>query len=309
MNLLRTEVLGTKTGTLKYVLVTPARNEEGFIEQTIKSVVTQTALPVKWVIVSDGSTDGTNEIVSKYCALYSWIEGMFLPLRTGRHFAGKVHAFNAGYQRIQNLHYDVLGSLDGDISLDDPEYFAFLLERFTVDPQLGVAGTPFAEDGKTYDYRFSSTTHVSGACQLFRKECFQAIDGYQALPMGCIDLVANTNARMLGWKTQCFLEKRSTHQKKSQSFKHMTAQQAFQSGYVDYLIGVDLMWQALRGVNLLRRPGTMLQGTALFGGFVWGLITRAEKPVSKAFVVFRRREQRQSLRKLIRGFFDWGRRD
>ena len=171
------------TNPLRLVLITPARNEAEFIEKTINSVIKQSIRPVKWVIVSDGSIDDTNEIVAKYCDRYSWVEAVFLPLRRERHFAGKVHAFNAGYQKIQNLDYDVLGSLDGDISFDDPDYFAFLLEKFTADPQLGVAGTPFAEEGKTYDYRFSSRTHVSGACQLFRKECFQAIRGYQALPM------------------------------------------------------------------------------------------------------------------------------
>src|SRR5271169_2007500 len=85
---------------LKYVVITPARNEAQFIELTLKSVTNQTALPRKWVIVSDGSTDGTDDIVKKYVARYPWIELVRMPERTERHFAAKVHAFNAGYAKV-----------------------------------------------------------------------------------------------------------------------------------------------------------------------------------------------------------------
>src|ERR1700682_4730737 len=88
-----------------YVLITPAWNEAQYIEQTIKSVVAQTIRPLKWVIVSDGSTDGTDEIVRKYVAGYPWIELLQMPKRQERHFAGKVQAFNAGYARLAGLEY------------------------------------------------------------------------------------------------------------------------------------------------------------------------------------------------------------
>jgi len=84
-------------------LITPARNESQFIELTLKSVVGQTVLPLRWVIVSDGSTDGTDEIVARYAADFAWIELIRMPERKERNFAGKVHAFNAGYDRIKNL--------------------------------------------------------------------------------------------------------------------------------------------------------------------------------------------------------------
>src|SRR5689334_17637369 len=97
--------------TYRYVLITPARNEEAFIEQTIQSVIAQTVLPVRWVIVSDGSTDRTNDIVMKYTTRYEWIELVVQPARAERHFAGKVHAFNAGYERVQDLEFDIVGNL------------------------------------------------------------------------------------------------------------------------------------------------------------------------------------------------------
>src|SRR5271166_5699577 len=102
-----------------YVLITAARNEAQFIELTIKSVVSQTVRPRKWVIVSDGSTDGTDDIVSKYAAEYPWIELVRMPERRERHFAGKVHAFSAGYAKVRDLDYDVIGNLDADITFDE----------------------------------------------------------------------------------------------------------------------------------------------------------------------------------------------
>src|SRR4051812_1850927 len=101
-----------------YVIVTPARNEARSIECTLKSVVAQTVLPLKWVIVSDGSTDGTDEIVSQYTALYPWIELLRMPERKERNFAGKVVAFSAGYARLKDFEYQVIASLDGDISFE-----------------------------------------------------------------------------------------------------------------------------------------------------------------------------------------------
>src|SRR5258708_6185907 len=111
-----------------YVLVTPARNEAAFLELTVQSVVTQTVRPARWVIVSDGSTDGTDDIVKKYAAQHDWIELLRMRERRERHFAGKVHAFSAGYMRVKNVQYDVIGSLDGDVSFDE-DYFAFLLGK------------------------------------------------------------------------------------------------------------------------------------------------------------------------------------
>ena len=147
-----------------YVLITPARNEARLIEQTIQSVVCQTVLPLKWVIVSDGSSDGTDEIVERYAANYAWIELLRLPVRTERHFAGKVYAFNAGQARVEELPYEVIANLDADITFDS-EYFAFLLEKLTADSLLGVVGTPYVETNKeTYNYRYMSLDHVSGAC-------------------------------------------------------------------------------------------------------------------------------------------------
>ena len=134
---------------LTYILITPARNEADLIRVTLDSMVRQSAKPLRWVIVSDGSTDGTDEIVAEYAANYPWIELLRMPDRSERHFAGKAGAFAAGYNSIKGLPYEAIGSLDADISFD-PEYFAFLLARLEENPGLGGGGTPY-RDESTYD--------------------------------------------------------------------------------------------------------------------------------------------------------------
>src|SRR2546428_1680909 len=174
---------------LTYVVVTPARNEAKYIELALKSMLAQSVRPLKWVIVSDGSTDGTDEIVTQSASNTPWIELMRMPERRERNFAGKVHAFNAGYARMSDLDHDVMGNLDADITFNE-EYFEFLLRKFAENPRLGVAGTPFKDKSVQYDYRIVSDQHVSGACQLFRRECFEEIGGYMPSKAGGIDLLA-----------------------------------------------------------------------------------------------------------------------
>lgn len=112
-----------------YVLVTPARNEEAFIAKTIESVIRQTVLPMKWVIVNDGSTDSTGSIAAKYAASHNWIEVVNRPVRKERNFAAKVHAFNAGQEKLKNVQYEIIGNLDSDVALDE-DHFEFLLNKF-----------------------------------------------------------------------------------------------------------------------------------------------------------------------------------
>ena len=282
------------TDHYEYVLITPARNEEAFIGQTIESVVAQTVLPVKWVIVSDGSTDGTDDIVKEYTAKYQWIELVRMPERTERHFAGKVHAFNAGYERVQGLEYDIVGSLDADISFD-PEYFEFLLGQFVKNAKLGVAGTPFREGTTQYDYRFSRKEHVSGACQLFRRECFESIGGYVPIKAGAIDLTAVVTARMKGWKTETFIDKFCIHHRQMGTAKANIVLATFKSGYGDYQMGVHAVWQIFRSAYQMTRKPLILGGGLLMAGYLWAMIKRSPRPVSMEFVNFRRKEQMQWL--------------
>jgi len=282
-----------------YVLITPARNEVEFIELTLRSMVSQSVPPVKWVIVSDGSTDGTDEIVNRYVTTHPWIELLRMPERRERHFAGKVHAFNAGYDRVKNLQYDVIGSMDADISFDE-NYFSFLLGKLAENPELGLVGTPFKDDS-TYDYRFVSIEHVSGACQLFRRECFEEIGGYVPVKSGGIDHIAVLTARMKGWKTRTFTDKVCLHHRKMGSAERGALETKFRVGALDYALGGHPAWELFRAVYQMTRKPYVIGGVTLFAGYVFALVRREERPVSPELVTFRRHEQMRRLRKFLAG--------
>src|SRR4051812_47766077 len=117
-----------EASNLSFVVITPARNEVKFIEGTLQSMVAQTKLPLRWFIVSDGSTDGTDELVQKYMAQYPWIELLRMPERRDRQFAAKANAFNTAYAKAKSLEFDLIGSLDADLTFG-PDYFEFLLKQ------------------------------------------------------------------------------------------------------------------------------------------------------------------------------------
>ena len=287
------------SNNLEYVVITPARNEAQFIELTLKSVTSQTVLPLKWVIVSDGSTDGTDDIVKKYAARHPWIELVRMPERTERHFAGKVHAFNAGWARVRDAEYDVIVSLDADITFER-DYFSFLLEKLLADKALGLVGTPFRElSGETYDYRFVNIEHVSGACQVFRRECFEEVGGYTPVKGGSIDHIAVISARMKGWKTRTFLEKFCTHHREMGTAQVSVLKSRFKYGVKDYAIGNHPLWEAFRTIYQMKATPIALGGLAMGTGYVWAWLQQVPRPVSQELVAFHRREQMQRLQKFF----------
>jgi poly-beta-1,6-N-acetyl-D-glucosamine synthase len=286
----------------KYVLITPARNEAEFIELTLKSMVAQTVPPLRWIIVSDGSTDGTDDLARKYAMDYPWIELLRMPERQERHFAGKVYAFNAGLAKVADLPYDLIGNLDSDVSFDE-RYWEFLLGKFVENPHLGVAGTPFIEGTSQYDYRFTDVAHVSGQCQLFRRECFEEIGGYVPRKIGGIDLVAVMTARMKGWQTRSFLEERFVHHRPMNTATQHALLVPYRGGRGDYILGSHPVWEACRCVYQMTRPPFVVAGGLRLAGFLWAMLTRVEKDVSPEFVEFRRAEQMHRLGKFIIGLF------
>lgn len=288
-----------------YVLITPARNEEAFIELTIKSMIAQTVRPLKWVIVSDGSTDRTDEIVRQYLAQHNWIELVRMQNRGKRNFGGKVLSFNVGRELLKDLSYEVIGNLDADMSFE-VGLFEFLMSRFAENPRLGVAGAPFTEGNGTYDFRFSSLEHVSGACQLFRQECFEAINGYTPMEGGGIDVVAVMKARMKGWQTRTFPDYVCYHHRSMGSAKHSVLSAKFKLGQKDYMLGRHPLWQMFRCFYQMARHPLILGGGALLAGYWWAWLKRVERPVSRELVEFQRREQMLRLKKFLGRLLPFG---
>lgn len=284
---------------LPYVLITPAHNEEAFIEHTLRSITRQTLVPEKWVIVDDGSTDATASIVRAYLPAHPWIELLQMPRRRDRSFAAKVVSFDAGLGRVQGHPYEVLGNVDADTSFDD-DHFEFLLARFREDPALGVAGTVFEEAGYRSDTdSFEGQHHVAGQCQLFRRRCFEDIGGYTPHRAGGIDWMAVTTARMRGWKTRSFREKTFFHHRRLGTADRGAFAAMFSYGEKDYYLGGHPVWQLFRvGYRLTKRP-YLVGGLGLALGYTWAATRRTPRPVSPELMRFHRREQMAKLRAII----------
>lgn len=282
-----------------YALITAARNEAALIDQTLRSVVGQRAVPVRWVIVSDGSTDGTDEIVKRYARIHPWIELHRLETGPGRDFSRKVRAFNAGLERLGGVAHDIIGSVDADVSFDE-DYFEFLLQRFAETPDLGVAGTCYLENGRHYDFRFSSVDHVSGFCQLFRRQCFDAIGGFVAVADGGEDCIAATTARMMGWKTRTFVDKAAVHGRALGSASGAPRWKIWlRQGERDYAVGNLPQWEVARSIYQSTSGAGPLAGILLLAGYARRFAKRVPRPISDELMQFHRREQALRLRQVV----------
>jgi glycosyltransferase involved in cell wall biosynthesis len=285
---------------IPYVLITPARNEERFIEKLIESVIHQTVLPEKWVIVNDGSTDATASIVSRYVEKYDWMELLNLSPRRDRSFAAKVHAFNAGFERVKNLEFEVVGNLDSDLSFET-DYLEFLLNKFREDANLGVAGTIFREEGySSATDSFEGQNHVAGGCQLFRRRCFERIGGYVPNKAGGIDWIAVTTARMMGWTTRSFREKYFFHYRSLGTAERSLLASTFSYGEKDYYLGGHPLWELFRAAYRTTKKPYVVGGLVLYSGYLSAFLRRMDRPVSDELMRFHRKEQMRKLRAILK---------
>jgi biofilm PGA synthesis N-glycosyltransferase PgaC len=193
----------------------------------------------------------------------------------------------------------VIGSLDADLSFDE-NYFSFLLGKLVEDPSLGLVGTPFkGASNQTYDFNIVGLDHVSGACQLFRRECFEEIGGYTPVKLGGVDYIALITARMKGWKTRTFTEKALLHHREMGTAESGWKGAMFRNGVKDYAFGGHPLWEFFRVIYQMKsRP---LGGLILGAGYVSALVRRVERPIPREIVAFRRREQMQRLSRIIKG--------
>lgn len=283
-----------------YVLVTPACNEEQYVETTIRCVIAQTLPPAKWVIVSDGSTDHTDAIVGRYAAQHDWIELMQRPRQACRSFASMVKAFNVGYQSARLVRHDIVGKLDADFSLEN-NYFEYLVNKFSQHPRLGIAGTPFVEEGCDYQKAgVFDKEHVYGGCQLFRKACFEDIGGYPMV-RACSSVVANMAARMRGWETRCYPDMVCHHLRRLSTADHGVWAAKFEYGWKDYYLGNHPLWEIFRSVYQMKNSPRVLGGWLLLAGYVWSYVTRESRDVPEELIQFRRAEQVRRLKSMVRG--------
>lgn len=280
-----------------FVLVTAAYNEEKVIEQTIRSIVAQTLRPLKWIIVSDGSTDKTDEIAQRYAEENGFIQLCRVTEVHPRNFAAQVYAINRGLSQLQNMGYSFVGNLDADITLE-PEYFSRLLQKFRLNLRLGLGGGTIYERCPTGEFKprkLNTVSSVAQACQLFRRECFEAIGGaYRPLRYGGSDTYAETSARMKHWEVKAFPDLTVFHHRPTNGAEG-ALRGWFRQGKMDYSLGALPAFELFK---LLRRAAGkpyLIGSMVRCAGFVGSYLHRDERQAPNEFVAYLRQEQKQRV--------------
>ncbi|SRR6266446_3979607 len=284
-----------------YALITPARNEEANIELTIRSVISQTVQPERWVIVSDASTDRTDEIVRRYAARYGLIQLIRVSEDDApRSFARQVGATNIGYDAIRSLDCEFVGVLDADVSFESG-YYERLLEEFRRNPQLGITGGAILEDqGGHYAPRmWNAERCVAGAIQFFRRQCYENIGGYIALECGGQDAIALEMARMRGWEVTSFPELSVLHHRRSGTAETSAWRSQMRAGKAEYLLGYHPVFQAFKCLRRVREKPHGVASLFRFYGYWAARVRRERSPVPRDVVEYMRRGQMQRLRSVI----------
>jgi glycosyltransferase involved in cell wall biosynthesis len=249
-----------------YVIVTPVRDEEAYLSLTIESVIHQTVRPREWVIVDDGSTDRTGQIIEDYARRYPWIRAVHRQDRGYRKWgAGIIEAFYDGFYALSFTDWDFLCKLDGDLSFA-PGYFEGMWEKFSGNPRLGIAGGYLyhVENG-TKTIEGHPTFHVRGGAKIYRRACWEALGGLWVGPGS--DTVDEVKANMLNWATKSFLELQMEHHRwTGAAYGHWGG--IVKNGKTDYVSGYHPLFVLAKSVaRAFRRP--YVAGSV---GYVWGYV-------------------------------------
>ena len=285
-----------------YVTITPAHNEEKFIEKTILSMINQKFRPLKWVIVNDGSTDRTREVIEKYLYQNKFIELLNVERDKERSF-GKQPGRLTWRTVFERVDYEFIGNLDADIFLE-PDYYANILQLFAKDPKLGVCGgIIYTTVGSTFVTSDQTLDSVAGAVQLFRRECFMDIGGgYMPLPYGGIDAAAEIIAKMKSWSVQKSPKNKAYEQRQTGTATSSPLVACYRLGRRFHSLGYGLIFFSLRCLYRIGDPPVVLGSFATLLGFIGSLIKRRPVLLPDEVVEHWRRAQRIRLSRVL---FPW----
>src|ERR1700685_310676 len=281
------------TQDIKYVVITPVRDEEKHIEATIEAVADQTIRPTEWVIVDDGSSDTTGDIIDRFAAKFPWISVVH---RSNRGFrksgGGVVEAFYDGYNTLHCNDWDFIVKLDGDLTFSRT-YFEKCFGRFEHEPKLGVGGGEICYDlGGVQKLEANPKFHVRGATKIYRRACWEGIGGLVQAPGW--DSIDEVKANMLGWKSYSFDGLRVVHHRLTgsaegvvrDSMKHGVA--CYVSGYHPLFVAASCFYR------LIQRP-YLVGSVAMCFGFLKGYFTGMPRVDDPPLIKYLRTQQLRRL--------------
>jgi glycosyltransferase involved in cell wall biosynthesis len=265
--------------SLRYVIISPVKDEERYVELTLRSVTSQSVLPVLWIIVDDGSSDRTPEIVAGYAVRFPFIR-LVQHRRSGSRRPGPpvIHAFNFGKAALAATDYDVIVKLDCDLSFE-PTYFERLLEHFERNDKLGVASGIYleTEDGSAWTPVSMPAYHAFGASKVIRRACFEDINGFVAAAGW--DTVDEIRAMARGWETRHFQELPTRHHKR-EGTGIGPLRTSRMHGEIFYVTGGDPLFFLLKTVHRVRATPIGLNALAMASGYVGAAMRRKPKLVT-----------------------------
>jgi poly-beta-1,6-N-acetyl-D-glucosamine synthase len=249
-----------------YVIITPVRNEEKYVEETILSVIHQTILPVEFILVDDGSTDGSSAIIDHYVLKYSWIKVYKKPKGKHRPGPGVVEAFYTGFYHIVYDDWNFVVKLDADLSFE-PSYFEFQLKEFKVNAKLGMTSGVTCRPVKGRLVRDKMPEdHVRGAAKMYRRACFDQIGG-----LSCVlgwDTIDELKAQLAGWETRSFKQLVLIHYKPIGIKQTHLLKKELTVGERQHYLGYHPLFAILRGFYRMLHKPVMIAGFLNLMGFI-----------------------------------------
>lgn len=280
----------------RYVIITPVRDEALHIEETISNVVCQTIRPVEWVIVDDGSTDGTGAVVHRHTEEFPWISFIQRSNRGYRDAdVGAIGAFLDGYRALKTNDWEFLVNLDADMSLE-PEYFKRCFEEFMADHALGVGGGTLYHMNEAGEpiVEMCPRFHVRGATKILRRSCWDASGGINEI-VPAWDTYLDVKAFMAGWKVRTFPHIRAHHRRPTGAAGGGAGwHDAVKNGRSDYFLGYHPLFMLIKCIRRVFVKPYLLCGVAHLWGFSSGYLMR-RRTADKAITRFVRKQQMRRL--------------
>jgi glycosyltransferase involved in cell wall biosynthesis len=286
----------SQSNRLKYIIITPVRDEVQYIGETIASVTGQTILPFQWIIVDDGSTDGTSEILDKYEAQASWIKVVHRKDRGCRVAGGGViEAFYDGFSVLSEQSWEFIVKLDGDLSFA-PDYFEQCFKIFGDENNLGIGGGTICqmETGQLkVDSMGDPLFHVRGATKIYRRACWEKISPLIQAPGW--DTIDEVKANLHGWTTRTFSDLKLL-QHKPTGGADGNWRNWFKNGRANYITGYHPVFMLLKCVKRALHKPILLESVALLAGFCSGYILKIPQvPDNQAIRYIRQQQIRRLL--------------
>lgn len=283
----------------RLAVVTPARDAAGTLAATASAILQQSLRPDRWIIVSIGSTDGTDDVAARLVAEHDWISLVSIPSSLPRDFAGKARALNIGLDLLAGSDVTFIACIDADVTFGG-DHLECIVRALRTDDRLGIAGTRYV-DANAADRAVTlvpNALQVPGGCQVFRRACLRDIGPFALVPAGTVDSIATTTARMKGWRTVALQDRFFVHHRATNEPHRLRAAvaAAYTHGRKAYLVGGHPLWEISRGVCLLLHRPVLIGGCAFLAGYGIGSLFQLPRPVSAAFVSFHRGEQLARLR-------------